>query len=193
MMRTCQQSHVQLSTKLVASVAAVLAKQQWWGALDALLRAQALPLLSQCPGLVQAIVEGGHFALLPVILPKVHHQPCSFWTTCGVKFLPASLTSVFDIPLTMFWTAASLRQNRYNVCMAAYPTAKTLHKALRPHKLTTFICVLATHFFHALSTHVLMPQAIPYSVVVATPCHSCLCCAVLHQPSEHCSGTSWRC
>ena len=89
MMRTCQQSHVQLPTKLVASIAAVLAKQQWWSALDALLRAQALPLLSQCPGLVQAIVEGGNFALLPVLLPKVNYQPWCFFTSYDVKFLPA--------------------------------------------------------------------------------------------------------
>ncbi len=70
-MRSCKEAKVYLSSQLVASTAAYLTKQQWWAVLDALLRGQALPSLTQCPGLVLAIVEGGHFSLLPGILPKV--------------------------------------------------------------------------------------------------------------------------
>lgn len=72
-LKSCQGHKLHLSTQVVASTAAYLAKQQWWGSLDDLLRAQALPSLAMCPGLALTVVQGGHFSLLATVLPKVMH------------------------------------------------------------------------------------------------------------------------
>lgn len=70
-LKSCKDNKLHLSTQVLASTAAYLAQQQWWGSLDDLLRAQALPSLAMCPGLTLAVVQGGHFSLLATILPKV--------------------------------------------------------------------------------------------------------------------------
>lgn len=73
-LRACKDNKLHLSTQVLASAAAYLAQQQWWGSLDDLLRAQALPSLAMCPGLTLAVVQGGHFSLLTTTLSKV--MPC---------------------------------------------------------------------------------------------------------------------
>ena len=75
-LKSCRDTKLHLSSQLVASTAAYLAQHKLWGSLDDLLRAQALPSLTMCPGLVLAIVEGGHFSLLSSILPKVVFRLC---------------------------------------------------------------------------------------------------------------------
>ena len=72
-LKSCKDSKLHLSSQVVATTAAYLAQQQWWGSLDDLLRAQGLPSLAMCPGLTLAAVQGGHFSLLATVLPKVMH------------------------------------------------------------------------------------------------------------------------
>lgn len=76
-LKSCRDNNLHLSSQLVASTAAYLTQHQLWGSLDDLLRVQALPSLTMCPGLVLAIVEGGHFSLLTSILPKVTLHCCA--------------------------------------------------------------------------------------------------------------------
>ena len=84
-LKFCRDNKLNLSTQVVATTAAYLAQQQWWGILDNLLRAQALQSLSMCPGLSLAMVQGGQFALLASILPKVLSCPLS---DKGLALLP---------------------------------------------------------------------------------------------------------
>lgn len=70
-LKFCRDNKLFLSSRLVASTAAYLTQQQWWGILNDLLRAQAPPSLAMCPGLSLAMIQGGQFALLASILPKV--------------------------------------------------------------------------------------------------------------------------
>ncbi|KAL3134098.1 hypothetical protein ABBQ32_008522 [Trebouxia sp. C0010 RCD-2024] len=74
-LKFCRDNKLSLSTRVVATTAAYLAQQQWWGILDDLLRAQALSFLALCPGLSLAMVQGGQFTLLASILPKSLNLP----------------------------------------------------------------------------------------------------------------------
>ena len=99
-LKSCKDNNLHLSTQVLASTAAYLAQQQWWGSLDNLLRAQALPSLAMCPGLTLAVVQGGHFSLLATILPKVtSYFHCICFPAGGRVFVvEASSCSTSDRP-----------------------------------------------------------------------------------------------
>lgn len=88
-LKSCKDNKLHLSTQVLSTTAAYLAQQQWWGSLDNLLRAQALPSLAMCPGLTLAVVQGGHFSLLATTLPKV--MPCLSQSVCITSMLEVDI------------------------------------------------------------------------------------------------------
>lgn len=72
LLRRCRESKLHLSSSLLLRLVAHLTQQQWWSALDTVLRQQPLMSLAMCPGLLLTLCQEGQFFVLPALFTKVH-------------------------------------------------------------------------------------------------------------------------